>query len=408
MPAPLSCLTPTTLHHLADLTHPDTLTDLRTYLADVADPRDPRGIRHSLLAILAIAAAAVTTGARSFTAIGEWAADTPQPVLAALGARYHPRLARYQPPEESTLRRVLTALDADQLDTAIHAWIADHTPTDEHPEPTPPAVVTPRALAVDGKSLAGTYPRAGGSGVHLLAAFTHDTATLAAQHLVPTGTSEIAALAPLLDPIEVTGTVVTADALHTLAAHAQYLHQRGADYLFTVKRNRPTLHRHLDALPWELAPRWCVRERGHGRSETRTVQVLPLGDYPGWSRVSFPYATHAFLIERSAIDHTSGRVRGRVVLGVTSLPGRFAHPTQIAAYARGHWGIENKLHYVRDVSFGEDASRVRTGSGPRVMASLRNLAISALRLAGHTNMARALRHMARSPLRPLALLGIRA
>jgi hypothetical protein len=95
------------------------------------------------------------------------------------------------------------------------------------------------------------------------------------------------------------------------------------------------------------------------------------------------------------------------VFGVTSLAGPARHPRQIAAYVRGHWQIENKLHWVRDVSFGEDASRVRTGAGPQVMASLRNLAISAFRLAGHANIAKALRFMARDPRRPLALLGIK-
>lgn len=96
---------------------------------------------------------------------------------------------------------------------------------------------------MDGKSLAGTYPRTGGSGVHLIAAFTHDTGTRTAQHAVPAGTSEITAMAPLSDQIDLTGTVVTADASHTLAAHADYLHARGADYLFTVQRNRRAEHR---------------------------------------------------------------------------------------------------------------------------------------------------------------------
>ncbi len=405
MPAPLSCLTPTTLHHLTD---PSTLTDLRVYLADVVDPRKPRGIRHSLLTILTLAAAAVTAGARSFTAIGEWAADAPQHVLAALGARHDPHSDRYHAPEEATLRRVLQRLDPDHLDAALHAWIIQHTPIDDHPEPTAPVSVAPAAIAVDGKSLAGTYPRTGGAGVHLLAAFSHDSATVIAQHPVPAGTSEITALAPLLDQIDLTGRVVTADALHTLAQHAQYLHARGADYVFTVKRNHQVLYHHLDTLPWDAAPRWSVRERGHGRSETRTVQVLPLLQCPDWPPVTFPYATHAFLIERSALDHTSGRLRGRVALGVTSLPDSLAHPTQIAAYVRGQWRIENQLHWVRDVTFGEDASRVRTGAGPRVMASLRNLAISAFRLAGRRNIAQALRYMGRDPVRPLTLLGIQA
>jgi predicted transposase YbfD/YdcC len=91
---------------------------------------------------------------------------------------------------------------------------------------------------------------------------------------------------------------------------------------------------------------------------------------------------------------------------VTNLPATHTRPTQLASDLRGHWHIENRLHWVRDVTFGEDASRPRTGTAPRAMASLRNLAISALRLTGHTNIAAGLRHMARHPTRPLTLLGI--
>lgn len=407
MPATLSCLTPTTLDQLARIIDPDTTNDLRTYLATVPDPRSPRGIRHPLHTILILAAAAVMTGARSFTAIGEWAADAPQHILAAAGARHHPHHHRYEAPDEATLRRVLQRLDPTSIEAALHAWITAHTTTDEQTNPAPaPASIAPTAIAVDGKSLAGTYPRTGGTGVHLLAALTHNTTTVTAQHPVPAGTSEIPAVAPLLDQIDLTGKVVTLDALHTLAAHAHYLHARNADYVFTVKRNRPTLYRQLDALPWHQAPRWSVSEQGHGRSETRTVQALPLLEHPDWPQIVFPHAAHAFLIERYVTDHTTGRKRARAVMGVTSLTGPAAHPNRIAAYVRGHWQIENRLHWVRDVTFGEDASRIRTGAGPRVMASLRNLVISAFHLAGHTNIATTLRFMARDPRRPLALLGI--
>ncbi len=89
---------------------------------------------------------------------------------------------------------------------------------------------------------------------------------------------------------------------------------------------------------------------------------------------------------------------------VTSLTAEQAQPDELAAYIRGHWKIENRLHWVRDVTMGEDLSRSRTGGGPRMMASLRNLALSILRLAGHTNIAKALRHNARKPKRALELV----
>lgn len=180
------------------------------------------------------------------------------------------------------------------------------------------------------------------------------------------------------------------------------------NYVFTVKTNRPKLYPQLDALPWHEAPMLTHTERGHGRTEKRTVHVLPIGDYLGFPHIEFPYAAHAFLIERYVTHHDSGQTTAHAALGVTSLTGDAAHPAHLARYVRGQWTIENRLHGIRDVTYGEDASRIRTGTAPRVLACLRNLAISALRLAGHTNIAAGLRAMARDITRPLALLGIPA
>ncbi|HEX4705960.1 MAG TPA: ISAs1 family transposase [Pseudonocardiaceae bacterium] len=366
-------------------------------MADVPDPRHRRGKRHPLVVILLLAAAAATTGATSFTAMGEWAADVPQQTPRMLGAHRHRPSGRYLTPDEATFRRVLQTLNGDALDTAISTWLA----TRHHTRTTGPANTAPTAIAVDGKSVRGTFARTGGTGVHLLAAFTHGEGTVAAQRQVEGKTSEIAWFAPLLDPIDLTGRVVTADALHTVRAHARYLvTDRGADYVFTVKENQHRLYAQLDALPWSDAPVHATAGIGHGRTERRTIQVLPVGD-----EVTFPFAAQAFLIERYVTDHVTCSASAVAALGVTSLTAAAADPPQIASYVRGHWHIENRPHWVRDVTVGEDASRVRTGTAPRALASLRNLAISALRLAGHTNIAKALRHMARDVTRPLALLG---
>jgi predicted transposase YbfD/YdcC len=400
-----SCPSPSLLDRLASL-NLEQPADLRAYLALVPDPRRRRGVRHSLGCILAIAAAAVAAGARSFTAIGEWAADAPQHLLAALGARFDPRQARHVAPTESTVRRVTQRVDGDQIDTVLGTWLA-HQRTGDDPDTTGPNSPAPAlvAVAIDGKSVRGTFARTGGAGLHLMAAFTHEDGVVLAQRRVGQG-GEIAAVAPLLDGLDLTGTVITADAMHSVIAHARYLHARGAHYVLTVKTNRSKLYAQLDSLPWHEAPLLAYCEQGHGRSEKRTVQVLPLGEFIGFPHVTFPHAAHAFLIERYVTHHANGRASAHVALGVTSLTGDAAHPDQIHRYVRGQWVIENRLHWVRDVTYGEDASRVRTGTAPHVMASLRNLAISALRLAGHTNIAQALRHMARNPTRPLALLGI--
>jgi predicted transposase YbfD/YdcC len=408
VPARSSCPTTHTTEQLPPITTHNA-ADLRTYLAQIPDPRHRRGIRHPLTAILGITAVAVAAGARSFLAISEWASDAPQNILAILGARFDHRQGRHIPPDETTLRRVISRLDGDTLDHAITAWLTSHN---QPADPTPDPVADPEktrpitAIAVDGKSLRGTFPRTGGAGVHLFTAFTHDTGVVLAQRHVPIGTSEVAAFRPLLHGIDLAGHVITGDALHTVTDHAHYLHQRGAHYVFTVKENQPVLHARLDSLPWHIAPHLDYVERGHGRTEKRAIQVLPLGDYQGFARITFPHASHAFLIERLVTHHHNGRTSAHAVLGVTSLTGDQAHPARIHDYVRGHWSIENRLHWVRDVTFGEDGSRVRTGTAPRVMASLRNLAISALRLAGHVSVATGLRTMARHATRPLALLGI--
>jgi predicted transposase YbfD/YdcC len=391
------------------------MVDLRKYLEQVTDPRDRRGVRHSLASMLTIAAIAVAAGARSMAAIGECAAEASQDMLRVVGARYDPRQARFVAPGEATLRRALSGVDGDELDAAISAWILDRT-TPEHttPEHTTPEHTTSDsdasdsdvsaplvAVAVDGKTLRGTVPRTGGAGVHLLAALTHHTGTVVAQRLVPIGTSEIAWFTPLLDTLDLTGVVLTADALHTVRDHATYLTGRGGHYVFTVKKNQHRLHARLTALRWTKTDRHTTHDTGHHRTEHRTIQVQAAPD-----NLNFPGAAQVFRITRDRIDRTTGKHETHTWFGVTSLTVELADPARIAFLLRGHWEIENRLHWVRDVTYTEDHSRLRTGNAPRAMASLRNLAISALRLTGATNIAKALRHMARDPDRPLTLLGI--
>ncbi|MGW4482357.1 hypothetical protein ACWEOE_00825 [Amycolatopsis sp. NPDC004368] len=124
-------------------------------------------------------------GARSFAAIGEWAADAPQHVLAALGARFDSRHNRFVAPDEATVRRVTGRLDGDVLDDVISAWLIGRVRAEPDPD------MLPAAIAVDGTSLRGTFARTGGAGVHLLAAITHENAIVLGQRHVPTGSSEI-------------------------------------------------------------------------------------------------------------------------------------------------------------------------------------------------------------------------
>ncbi|WAL63900.1 ISAs1 family transposase [Amycolatopsis cynarae] len=362
--------------------------DLADHLDVVPDPRKPRGVRHTLRSILLIAAAAVCAGCRSFTAIGEWAADAAQADLARLGARHDRKANRLVAPDEATLRRTLQQVDGEAVDAAIGAWLQERLAQQPQPQNKRPAI------AVDGKTVRGGR-RHDGRPVHLLAAFDRDSGTVLAQAQLPGKDSEVAWFAPLLDRIDLTGAIITADALHTTAHHARYLTERGADYLFPVKGNRRYLLDKLIPLPWTTTPAHTDTCTGHGRHERRTIQVLPTPE-----GIRFPHARQVWRLHRHT-THTNGRTHTETVLGITSLTDT---PTQLATHIRDHWGIENRLHWVRDVTYGEDTSRIRTGTAPRVMASLRNLAISTHRLNGATNIAAALRHTARNHNRPLTLL----
>jgi predicted transposase YbfD/YdcC len=257
----------------------------------------------------------------------------------------------------------------------------------------------PAAVAVDGKTVRGAI-QPDGRAVHLLAAMTSGGAVIA-QREVGHKTNEITQVRPLLDGLDLAGVVITLDALHAQRDTARYLvEEKGADYIFTaVKDNQPKLFDALDALPWRDVPiQHVMSDRAHGRDETRTIQVLPA------PAGVFPHAAQAFLIERH-VRNLDGTPRSAIAaLGITSLIAQRGSPPVIAIRTRGHWGIENKLHYVRDVTYGEDASRVRTGNAPRAMASLRNLTIGALRAAGWTNIASGLRWASRDYANALSLL----
>lgn len=237
------------------------------------DPRDPRGVRHSLTSLLLAAVATVLAGARSFTAIGEWAADAPSRVLAALGVRYDPLAQRFQPPDEATIRRVLEAVDAAALEGAVGSWLAARLRA-SRPSPRPVRRDRRRMVAVDGKTARGTrHASADGQGVHLLAAADPQASTVLAQAQVDGKTNEITCFEPLLEPLDLAGAVVTADALHAQREHAQFLvTKKNAHYILTVKNNQPSLHAQVKSLPWRQVPAaFDAREKGHGRAGWRTL-----------------------------------------------------------------------------------------------------------------------------------------
>lgn len=361
--------------------------DLLEALGRVPDPRDPRGIRYPLAAVLALAVCATLAGARSYAAIAEWAADAPARLRAGLGLR------RGAVPDLATIWRVLTSVDPAALDAAIGAWVRSRLAAARKARRR---VV----LAVDGKTVRGARPR-GGTAPHLMACLDHAAGTVLAQIAVDGKTNEITMLAGLLDQIpDLKDVLITMDALHAQREHAAYLHKRGAHYLVTVKGNQPGLLARLRRLPWKDVPPGHVSEgRAHGRDEKRITRVVTVA-----AGLGFPHAAQAIQIIRKTKRDGSAKWKTETSYAITSLPAGQARPDQLAGWIRGHWKIENQLHWVRDVTYGEDLSAARTGTGPHVMAALRNLAISILRLAGHTSIATALRRNARDPTRTFRLL----
>ena len=233
----------------------------------------------------------------------------------------------------------------------------------------------------------------------MLAAAAHGTGIVLAERAIGAKTGEIPEFAPLLTGLDgyypLAGHVITADAHHTVRKHARLIcEQLLAHYVLTVKQNCPALWAELDALNWKKARKHVTAERRHGRWEKRTIQVM---DAPARIRERFPHARQAALIERY-VTRTARVKKGKrlarktvksavAAFVITSLHAREAAPHHIAGYVRGQWTIENKVHWVRDVTFGEDASRIRTGPRPRIMATLRNLAIGLIRQAGYNEIA---------------------
>ncbi|MER5642723.1 ISAs1 family transposase [Kitasatospora sp. NPDC002227] len=368
-------------------------------LAAVPDPRRAKGSRHPLTFVLALAACAVLAGARSLTAIAEWAADAPATVLTTLGG---PNREPSGPtaPADATVRRVLQRIDGDALDTAIGSWLAARDP-DRPPSGQDPLKQPRRSLAVDGKTIRGAR-RTDGTQVHLLAAMT-GTGLVTAQREVDSKTNEITVFRPMLAELDLADTVVTFDALHSQTAHARFLvEEKKAHYIAVIKGNQPLLHRHLKQLPWRDVPLLDkTRATEHGRDEIRRVKTATVT-----RGLDFPHAAQAVQIVRRRRIIAAGKVTLERVYAVTDLTAEQADAPEIAHRVREHWGIENKIHHVRDTTFAEDASRVRTGTSPRAMAAMRNLAIGALRLTGCDNIAAGLRKHGRDATRPLATLGI--
>lgn len=370
-------------------------TTLVDALRAMPDPRQRRGQRYPWWVLLTLIAAAVVSGQRHGRAIGQWVrehADELAEVLAAANGRI---------PSEATLRRTLQVVDVVALDAQVLRVGIE-------PVATPPRLV---GLALDGKEVRGVRPH--GRVLHLVSLAEH-RGIVREQAAVADKGSELGIAPALLAANDLRGTVVTVDALLTQRQLAQQIIGQGGDYLMVVKDNQPELFEALTTLftlkPW-LVQEWgqevwqhATTEKGHGRLETRTLLAsTTLNDYLDW-----PGLGQVLCRTREWIDLANGEVHRQVRYAVTSVTPDRAGARQVARLWRGHWSIENKVHHVRDVSFGEDATRAWRGNTAHALASLHNAAVNLMRAAGWRQMADAIRYHAARPHRALRLIGVAA
>ncbi|MHB8295260.1 MAG: ISAs1 family transposase [Acidimicrobiales bacterium] len=376
-------------------------------------------------------AAAMLAGNHNPTEIAEWVADLPEELRLRLHLRRSPSTGLVVAPSISTVQRTLRRADRQALDRVVCETPAEQVhlkrteqehdsqdaaelaASDEDGEgPAQGARADDESegetvlfgVAVDGKTLRGAV-QDDGRAVHLFAAMTHDERVVIGQEEVDRKTNEIKAFRPLLRRLDLAGCIVTGDAMHAQSDHAEFLvEEKHADFLLFVKENQPSVYHAAASLADDAwSEPYIEVARGHGRIETRSVQVAPAtADLPG-----FPHVAQVLRIVRKVEDAKTGTARWtETVYAVTSCSAKRAGRQKLASAARGHWGIGNGLHWVRDWCFDEDRHQLRSTNTARALATLRNLAISLLRLAGAANITAATRWVCRDATRAAALLGV--
>ena len=373
-------------------------------LKKIPDPRKARGKRYRWSLLLTLVCSALASGQQTAHAIAHWV------VLHATELQEYLRPPRDHLPSESTLRRMLRAINVQALEQQLTGFAerlaAETIKTGIITSPTGEKL---QGQAIDGKELRGV--RAHGQPLCLVSLTCHGSGIVLAQTAVDQKSNEITAAPRLLAGRDLQGIVITVDALLCQRNLAQQIvHQRG-HYLMVVKENQPELYKAIALLfeqpPWlrqEQAAEYQVcrtANKGHGRRERRTLESSPTLcrylDWPGVGQVLRRQCQRLIL--------KTGQLSAETTYGITSLPPAQASAAQLEALWRGHWTIENPLHYVRDVTMGEDASQIHTGHAPQALAALRNGIISLLRRKGWTNIADALRYYGASVHHALQLIG---
>jgi predicted transposase YbfD/YdcC len=372
---------------------------LASYLRMIPDPRGKQGQQYAWWHLLGIVCWAILCGQKVVRGMAEWAQAHQALILDMWGGEL-PRL-----PSESTLRRALRYVDVTQLEAHLAefgqelAALASSSPVSESDEW--------EGQAVDGKEVRGANTH--GAKLHVVSLVQQQSGVILSQHPVPAKTNEIKAVPALLQGRDLQHVVITGDALLTQRALAQQILDQGGHYLMVAKGNQPELYDDIETLFAEAdwgegddRQSYTSHSQGHGRYETRTLttseQLQGYLDWPGAQQVAQRLCTrqrHPFAASHTAISYA-----------VTSLSRQQATPQQLESLWRGHWSIENRNHYVRDETLGEDRCQVFAGHAAAALAALRSAILTLLRSQTWRCVPQALRHYAAHPRQAFAIIGI--
>lgn len=362
--------------------HLHTLVEL---LEAIPDPRGKHGLRYDLPYMLTCLIAALLCNCNSTEAVGQWCREHVELLREVFG----PRL--FFTPSGSLYRWLLPQISVEAVEQAFAAWIR----ATSQAGPTDP-------LAVDGKTVRGARTEEQ-SAPHLLACFTHQSKEVWAELAVDEKTNEIPEARRLLPTLPIAGRVCTFDALHSHRQLWILLRSMQAYPLFVIKGNEPTLQSDLAtyfADPHAQFQQAETLDRHRGRIEHRVLQVSQ--ELCAYLQADWPGITHVAQLTRTRTE--KGKTTVEVVFLIAILPSGSDDPQSLLLLSRGHWGIENSLHYVRDVTFSEDRSRLRTGHAPQLLAACRNLAITLIHRSGSSHIASSRRSFSYHPRKAFDLL----
>ena len=357
---------------------------LYAYLQRVVDPRKPKGLRYHLATLLLLILLAKLGGQDNPTGIAEWVKHREAGLVELL------KLPRKRVPHHCTYRRVLQTLEPELFEQVMGEYQRSRVPGDQE-----------LVISIDGKTLRGTILGGERRGVHLLAAYLPGSGLVLMEVAVECKENEIVAAPKLLQSIALNGAIVIGDAMHTQRKISVQIVEAGGDFLWTAKGNQARTEWAIEKLfvqeavnlkkgaPLSKDCQVAVSKstKGHGRIEKRTILVSQaLNDYLDW-----PFVAQVFRLEREIWDSYGQRRTRQVLYGLTSLSSQQAGPKRLMYLVRDYWGIENGLHYRRDVTLHEDATRTTVGHTGHNLAIINNLVIALALTSGRSNLPRARR-----------------